>query len=46
VPRSAAGGVAYDGAGEVTNDGANQYLYDGDGRICAEWSYGIMTGYI
>jgi len=42
----AVGGVGYDSAGEVTHDGVNQYLYDGAGRICAEWSNGLMTGYI
>jgi len=47
----AVGGVTYDAAGNVLNDGVNQYLYDGDGRICAEATTPIagistMTGYI
>jgi RHS repeat-associated protein len=47
----AAGGLAYDPAGDVTNDGQNRYLYDAEGRICAVYSNPIagvpaMTGYL
>ena len=41
----------YDQAGDVLNDGVNQYLYDAEGRICAEASTPVpgmttMTGYV
>jgi hypothetical protein len=48
---SASNGFAYDAAGDVTNDNTHQYLYDAEGRICAESStpvpgFTTMTGYI
>ena len=45
---NAPGGYIYDAAGDVLSDGVNNYLYDGEGRICAEQSLttGAMVGYI
>jgi RHS repeat-associated protein len=44
-------GRYYDASGDVTDDGLNQYLYDAEGRICAEASTPVpgftsMTGYV
>jgi RHS repeat-associated protein len=44
-------GQYYDAAGNPSNDGTNQYLYDAEGRICAEASTPVpgltaMTGYV
>ena len=44
-------GQYYDASGDVSNDGVNQYLYDGEGRLCAEASTPVpgmttMTGYV
>jgi RHS repeat-associated protein len=48
---SAPTGFTYDAAGGVLNDGANQYVYDAEGRICAEAStpvagFTTLTGYV
>ena len=40
---------SYDAAGDVASDGKNAYLYDAEGRICAEqdvYGQGQMTGYL
>ena len=48
---AAVNGFGYDAAGDVTNDNVNQYLYDAEGRVCAEAStpvpgFTAMTGYM
>jgi RHS repeat-associated protein len=43
----AVGGVqGYDGAGDVTNDGIHTYLYDAEGRVCAEQGPLGAVGYV
>jgi RHS repeat-associated protein len=39
-------GLVYDAAGDVTQDNMNQYRYDADGRVCAVYNGGSVTGYL
>ena len=41
-------GYVLDASGNVQDDGFNQYLYDGDGRMCAQLAKvtGAITGYL
>jgi RHS repeat-associated protein len=48
---AAVNGFGYDASGDVINDNTHQYLYDAEGRICAEASTPVagfitMTGYV
>jgi RHS repeat-associated protein len=38
----------YDASGDITNDGKNAYMYDAEGRICAETNLttGVSVGYL